>query len=526
MSVGAQEPARVGQIEIQRIDVFDTAHPDENRPPYTWVNKLHILTRESVVRREILLEPGDTFDPYLVENSERNLRAYPFIKSAQIEPWDRPDGTVGLMVRVQDTWTTDISPSIGFAAGEQKFGMLLRERNFLGRGKTLETNYNDGFGTVSRGFSYRDPRVWGSRLSARLYHSNSSQGYDTEVSLALPVYSLLTPYSTGVQGRHGTTVDPIYKSGEEVARIREEYRGYEAFVGHPLTATSRRAVRSTYGYAFVENVFGSSVTGSSFALPDDRRLSMIKWTVDYEESDYFSDNLINKFELIEDINLGWQAQARLAYASRDLGALRNEVLPRLTVRKGQRLGPRQFLLEGGGVYFIYGDSQWRHVVASAYGSYYRKSFLIPKNTLVIHGEIANGLRLQRDSQLMLGGNAGLRGYRFNAFTGTRSLLFNAESRFYAIEDWLHIVSIAPILFWDAGYVWSEGEQRKARDLKHNVGLGLRLGFTRSATVPVVRMDLSYAPNKEGTVGGGWVFSAGIHHTFDFADNALRRVSRD
>ncbi|MBI4064283.1 MAG: hypothetical protein HY401_08305 [Elusimicrobia bacterium] len=526
-SAWAQEPLpRVGRITIERINVFDPKQPGENRPPYIWVNKLHILTKEHVVRRELLMSPGDPLDRYLLENSERNLRGYPFIKDAWVATKSMPDGTVDLSVKTQDTWTTDFSPTFGFGAGEKKYGVILRERNFLGLGKTVDLNYVDGFGRLAREIGYRDPRIAGTRFSGRINHADFGAGYDTEAFIGVPVYSLVSPLSMGILGRHSAVVDPLFARGGEVARVFKERRFYEVSVGHPVVATTRRALRSSYGFGIVNEQFGSSVTASGFTLPENRKLRMLHLNLSYEEADFLKENWVNLFERYEDFNLGFQSQIRLSYSAKALGATRDEFLPKILIGKGKSLGPGRFALAEGEIYFIYGGRGFSQVVKSLGASYHHKRFLHPKNTAVLHAEASQALRLRQDSQLLLGGNAGLRGYRFNAFTGNRSVLFNAETRFYLVEDWLHVVSIAPILFWDAGYVWPMGKIRHFSDLKHDAGFGFRFGLTRSATAPVVRMDVSYAFNRAGTVRDRWVFSAGIKHAFGPFTNSLGRVSRE
>ena len=57
------------------------------RFPYSTINALHIRTREDVIRRELLFKVGDRLDPFLIAETERNLRALPFIRAARIATW-------------------------------------------------------------------------------------------------------------------------------------------------------------------------------------------------------------------------------------------------------------------------------------------------------------------------------------------------------------------------------------------------------------------------------------------------------
>src|SRR5260370_1618761 len=46
---------------------------------YRAADALHIETRESVIRKFLLFQEGDPYDPTRLEESERNLRVLPFL---------------------------------------------------------------------------------------------------------------------------------------------------------------------------------------------------------------------------------------------------------------------------------------------------------------------------------------------------------------------------------------------------------------------------------------------------------------
>src|SRR4051812_7920868 len=63
------EGKRIAYVEVVREDVLA---PDEFWP--TWPNTFHWLTKESVVRRELLAASGDTYRQARIDESMRNLR--------------------------------------------------------------------------------------------------------------------------------------------------------------------------------------------------------------------------------------------------------------------------------------------------------------------------------------------------------------------------------------------------------------------------------------------------------------------
>src|SRR5690606_41612297 len=68
----------ISYIFIDNHSIFDTTDPTLNRRfawAYNIANALHVRTRDEVIRRELLFRVGDCYDPMLLRESERLLRA-------------------------------------------------------------------------------------------------------------------------------------------------------------------------------------------------------------------------------------------------------------------------------------------------------------------------------------------------------------------------------------------------------------------------------------------------------------------
>ena len=68
--------AVVGNIVLEKRNIFDLSDPKENKWLYRWANRLHVVTRDQVIRNQILFEDGDAFSGRLLEETERIVRAY------------------------------------------------------------------------------------------------------------------------------------------------------------------------------------------------------------------------------------------------------------------------------------------------------------------------------------------------------------------------------------------------------------------------------------------------------------------
>src|SRR5262245_41181031 len=63
---------KIRAIGIERQDIFSAEQ--ESHWLFRLANQLHLRTKETVVRRELLFRPGEKYDSALTEETERNLR--------------------------------------------------------------------------------------------------------------------------------------------------------------------------------------------------------------------------------------------------------------------------------------------------------------------------------------------------------------------------------------------------------------------------------------------------------------------
>ncbi len=124
---------RIRSIVIEHKSVFgpeerldDIPHVPDLTFIFHLANLLHIDTKEEVIRRELLVHEGEPADPALIAESERNLRALPYIRRVKILVSPAPEGQVDLHVLAQDTWTTQ--PRASFALGGGSHRSSLRDR--------------------------------------------------------------------------------------------------------------------------------------------------------------------------------------------------------------------------------------------------------------------------------------------------------------------------------------------------------------------------------------------------------------
>ena len=100
----------VGDITIERQHPFDS---DGNWLERTG-NKIHMLTRDRVIRRDLLFKPGDKIDPQLIVRNKQLLRSRPYISDVDITLMpDSLDSTrVNMVICTRDSWTISVDGAI------------------------------------------------------------------------------------------------------------------------------------------------------------------------------------------------------------------------------------------------------------------------------------------------------------------------------------------------------------------------------------------------------------------------------
>lgn len=109
--------------------------------PLRFATSLHVTTQPGVVRRFLIVKPGRPCIERERAESERILRAQPFLADASIAVIPDTSGTVALLVETRDELTTIVGLS---TSGARIAGLKLGEGNFLGSGTYIAGQWRDG----------------------------------------------------------------------------------------------------------------------------------------------------------------------------------------------------------------------------------------------------------------------------------------------------------------------------------------------------------------------------------------------
>jgi hypothetical protein len=483
--------AHVGEIIIHVGDIFDPEAQGENHKVNKLVNKLHRRTRESTIRHELLFRSGDVYDPERLAESERMLRQAGYLYDADIHPVRYADGVVDVEVKTRDVWTLQGGIGFGRGGGANSVHVGLQDKNFLGWGKDVQFRRTSSIDRVTSTFSYNDRNVVGSRIRLGLLYSSNSDGSSSEFSVGRPFYSLDSHWGTQLQLGNDDRVDSLYNRGEILQQFRHASEFGEVSGGWSKGLVHGRANRLLAGFTIERDRFETTVDyPDASLLPGDRSLAYPWIGFESIQDKFIEGRDLDRIARTEDLQLGRSFHGRLGWSSTAFGADSNQAIAELGAGWGMRPSQRAILFLSSDAHGRVASGTSENLLLAGTARYFLRDFGLHGLSVSLHGDIAHNL--DAEDQLLLGGDNGLRGYPLRYQTGDRRVLFTAEQRFYT--DWhpFKLFRVGAAVFFDAGRAWFRGDSDSApgSGILRDVGLGLRLGSSRSALGSMVHIDVA------------------------------------
>jgi hypothetical protein len=496
----------IRNIRIVARDVYDPVPPTRLAPLHRLANRLHVRTRESTVRGQLLFEPGDPWRARLGQETARHLRSLDFLVPVRIQPV-RVGDSVDVVVETRDLWTT--APEINLErGGGSSFGSVgFTERNLIGLGKSVAIEYNADPAGDSRSFAFEDGAIAGTRHRFHWKASSGAGGAMDAVTASLPFGTESSPYAWTASWRRATSVVRLYEQGVEVASLdrRDEDALLEYGIRMPIETAA--VVRLTGRFVALDRRLGPSrlMPGAPTAFEGgeesqrERRatLELRVWRPRFVEAEN-----VDRMDRVEDFDLGASAWLEAGGSFRALGAGADEGWVRLQLRRGTQ------------VPFGIG---WLDAEASArladeprelIGRLEARGYVLtlPRHTLAFSLRGASGTNVSREYQLVTGGLSGLRAYPVHALAGRRLWQFNAEERWFLTPDDWPVVRVAAAAFYDAGRAWGAGAGRGG--WLADAGVGVRLGFPQLGLSQVLRLDVAWPVGRfDGDRAAVWSFGS-------------------
>lgn len=538
----------VGQIRVYNEDVFA-----EKTRLLRFFNNFHVTSKESVVRAEVILRPGEVWDQNKIEETARRLRDPIFTSVIAVVPVKSAEaGKVDILVVTRDIWSLRLNTQYTFQQGKlTDLSTSLSENNFLGRRVLIAAAVTLDQGAIAVGPLFIDKNFLREHIELRarvsaivnrdaLFQQGrlDREGSSSSLALTRTLWNLSKKWGAGVSFSHrfatdrrffGTDLRPVWcpvgsecvKSGFTPAQVpADELLPWEY------------AMRTWSTSAYVVRQFGTDYKqqltfGHSVSSVHPRLLASFPGLE--EQRDPFARAVLPRSEVTSVPYVGY-AMYTPRYKTR-----RN--VQTYDLAEDLRIGPSFDASFGVGVKLLGSDTNfWRAAASGAWtfpwcrdGSVTLSSSISTRreagefidNTasgnlrvvspmygfarLVAESTLATRWNDTANSFLTIGSDNGLRGFAINQFAGQRLSGTQVEIRTAPKAVW--VFRAGGVLFYDVG---GAANSIGSLQFHHDAGIGLR-ALVPQTSRELFRFDLAFP--LDGAEAGHPKFIAGFQSEF-------------
>ena len=199
------------------------------------------VTRDKVIRRELLMEEGQVYSSERWDLSVLRLNQLGYFDTLKVEDdtetrQDADNGTVDLLLKLKEKGKNSIGLNGGISGLSGTFiGLNYETNNFLGLGETLSANANVGDLSRNISFGFNEPYLrnkpisLGTEVFSRKTDYNPAKAYSISNGVSANIsnaeQSLLTNYNTSTTGFTVSVSEPLKHLwvGRGVSRVGVTY---------------------------------------------------------------------------------------------------------------------------------------------------------------------------------------------------------------------------------------------------------------------------------------------------------------
>jgi hypothetical protein len=421
---------RIRHIEIQRLNVFganinDPASADP-RKIENILNKTHFNTNENIIRKNLLMEEGDTISPLILSDNERILRELSFIDDARILVVPVSDEEADLVVLTKDVYSLGASYTY---RGLNRGSVSVFEKNIFGVGH--EIGFDIPFDTKisnSPGFGmhYLVNNMWKSFVNLNLFFSDGLGKTTYGFNLNRNLVSSTTKYAGGISVMQMYTTEDL-DTLPVPAPLKYNLQDY--WISRSFLINKEKVSRIILGVRYTNN----NVFDRPFILPDSyyniQRYRMFLASAAYSVQKYYKTNLIYSFGRTEDIPYGGLLRVTVGSEYNEFNQFRDRKYIGIEIATGKSInGLGYFYNSVGFASFLNGD-QPRQGLFSAKMNYFSNLLQVGRGKLrnFVYIDYTRGFDRNTDEYLGFRKGNGFSGFRNDSVSGTQRLSVSLES---------------------------------------------------------------------------------------------------
>ncbi len=503
-TLGRYDGRTIDSLVVDSRNIFDTDDPQYAGFLFRTANRLHIVTREHVIRRELLFTPGDRFSSELARETARNLRSDYSIYDAWWEIEELDSG--GLLVRLitTDRWSLTGGVVLQRNGDETDFQIGFEEDNFLGLNQYLLLQYevqeaDENFAEAR----FQDRRVFGHPFLVGLRYKGDPTDEIKELTVGRPFYNLQQSLSFGASvSARGARRDLYDDNNSLLARSTS---AADQFLLETIyrwgSYKNKTGLMLNYRYVFettFDRQIAVGVDPGDIVFPTDSVAHEIVGGAFLQNLEFTTTRRLNGFDQVEDVTLGQSLTLRAGRAFvPGLHDYRYDLLT-FEARLAGRFKHNLLIINYDRTFWFRRESdlrRWSQVSMVYYNN------RLPIVTFAGRVLYQRDWRSDNSARLELGGASGLRGFPRRFRIGDRMVVANLETRWFPGLEVLS-VQFGGVLFTDLARSWKPDEATVIEDFHQTVGVGLRISLEKASNAELFRIDFSRNQDNQWEVSFG------------------------
>lgn len=275
-------------------------------------NKIHITTKEQVIRNLLLFKPNNPLDAIELSETERILRLSPYVYDARIyikKSKSVNNDSIDILVVTQDRWTTTANSEFDFAAPD----LVIYEKNILGFGhqyvQGFAWNATDEYITTSGKYSIFNIKK--SFVGAAAFYSTTKENKQIGASIERLFFSPLAKWAGGLTVTKNNTIYQQITTESVVKKYDLIYNtldlwGAKSFgiTQRTMSAADKRSINFVTGARYFTKQFTEKPSFSIDTSRANSNESMFLISLGISQRKYYRDRFLFRYGANEDIPEG------------------------------------------------------------------------------------------------------------------------------------------------------------------------------------------------------------------------------
>ena len=508
LRLSSLEGKTIASVKIRQLDIIGPSFDDTTRVSNTWLgkttNKIHTQTNERILRKNILIDVGDTVDVEKIMDNERIIRRLPYIKDVRflVEEDSLSRELVHLTVLTKDVFSFGLSANID---GMKGASLEMYNQNIWGAGHQISAamvgHVNEEPYVGFEGY-YAINNIGGNFINVSLKYANTYKREGLAFIFDKEFLRTTTRWGGGLTAFRWERADRLIDDSPVIIDFDLDYRYLDVWAGHAFQLDKDRPLKNSQlvlsgrirHYDFLDRPEPDPRNNQYFADSD-----FYLFSLSLSQRNYFRDYLIYSYGITEDIPKGFLHELVVGY---DNNEFTDRWYTHLYFSSGNFIKYRpSYFYASGGIGGFFNAQRYEQGQIELNGSYISRLFKTGNKSFrqFIKMNYVLGIRRFELEELYLTRELGIRGFSSLSAAGKQRLGLSFESVVFPSKHILDF-NLAYFGFVDVGLTGSNRRVIFGGKYYAGVGAGIRIR-NENLVFRTLELRLAYYPNHPSDMGG-------------------------